>query len=132
MTNFINYDITVTPSPLAIDLKVTVANTDITATIDHVPSVAFHLTPHGNLLEKISSTVAWPIANLIAPLAKDKPKEILEGKSFSIGTVPNYDTNGIRITPRHVVLGSANIGTTPMLKVTATLAVTKPTTSSIA
>lgn len=124
MSDMIEYDISISPSPAEIDLKVAISGTAVSATVVSVPSVTFSLTPTGNLIQKILSAVAWPIAAIVAAACKDKPKSILEGQTRNLGSVPPYDTNGIRITPGDVVLGSAAIGDATMLKVTASLTIT--------
>ncbi|MEH6348510.1 hypothetical protein [Pseudomonas sp. 3JA] len=130
MSSMFDYDVSISPSPAEIDLTVAVDGVAISATITSVPSLTFKLTPTGNLAQKILSAVAYPIATLIAAEVKDKPKDALQGKVESIGSVPNYDTNGIRIAPSALTLGSVNIGDSPMLKIVATLAITNlPSTS---
>ncbi|MGA8133072.1 hypothetical protein EXW72_04475 [Pseudomonas sp. BCA14] len=130
MSSMFDYDVSISPSPAEIDLTVAVDGVAISATITSVPSLTFKLTPTGNLVQKILSAVAYPIATLIASEVKDKPKDALQGKVEPIGSVPNYDTNGIRIAPSALTFGSVSIGNTPMLKIVAKLAITTPTPSS--
>ena len=125
MSSQFSYDISIDPSPAPIDVTVSIDNTDVKATIASVPSLKFSLTPTGNLIQKIASAIAWPIATLIAGVVKDKPKDALQGQSKSVGSIPGYSTNGNSIVPRKAVLGSATSGGTPMLQVTASLTVTK-------
>lgn len=129
MFDMISYDVTIDPSPAEIDVTVAVDNTKLKATISSVPSISFGLTPSGNLIQKILSAVALPIAALIADLVKNEPKKVLEGMNVPIGTIPDYPTNGITIVPSNLTLGSANVGSATMLKVTADLAVTAPSAS---
>ncbi|KQO12480.1 hypothetical protein [Sphingomonas sp. Leaf242] len=127
MSDMLDYDISISPSPATI--SVTAAFTpdaktgasQLVATVASVPEVTFSLTPAGSIIQKIASAIAWPIAQLIAAFCKDKPRDALQGETMTLYTLGTYSADTVAVTPSSVQLGSASIGGTAMVKITATL-----------
>lgn len=126
MSDILDYDISISPSPATISITAafddtTAGSSSLVATIASVPDITFSLTPTGNVIQKIASAIAWPIAALIALACKGVPSKILQGKTQTLYTLGTYSADTVAITPTDVQIGKASIGGTDMVMVTATL-----------
>lgn len=130
MSDMIEYDVSISPSPAEVDLTVATSGTAVNVTVASVPDIDFSLTPTGNIIQKILSAIAWPIAAIIAADSKGKPRDELQGKTFKIGSIPDYPTSYVVISASAVTLGSATVGGTAMTKATATLSARVPATTA--
>lgn len=128
--NEIEYDVLISPSPATLGVTVSIDGADVKATVTQVPNIDFILTPTGNIIQKILSEVALPVAVIIQDAAFNHPGDMLLNKVFDVGDVPDYETEYATITASNVALGEAAPAGTTMLKVTATLAAAVPTPKS--
>ncbi len=128
--NEIEYDVSISPSPATLGVTVSVDGADVKATVTQVPDINFTLKPTGNIIQKILSGVAWPVAMIIKEASFKHPGDMLLNKVFDIGNVPDYETEYVSISAINVALDAAAPAGTSMLKVTATLAAAVPTSKS--
>jgi hypothetical protein len=105
----IGYD--VKPSTIPANVKISVNNTTLHAQIQDIGDFGFSITPNGGgIAEDILSAIAWPIANLVAPILKDKAINAINGTGFDVMSVPNIpiQVNGITLTLQPANMNLAN------------------------
>jgi hypothetical protein len=123
MSDTISYDVSFSPSPATITISVTVVEDALTATVTTVPDIGLSLSPSGNFVQKVISAVLIPIADLIIAAVNPKPRDMLQGKTMTLGKIPPIPVENVTITASSLALGGATLGGTDYLKATATLAV---------
>ena len=84
----IGYD--VHPSVIPARVKISANNKTLHAQIQDIGNFGFTIVPNGDGIGgDILSAVAWPIANLVAPILKDKAVDAINGAGFDVMQVPD-------------------------------------------
>jgi hypothetical protein len=108
MSKIIKYNVDIKPSPANITIQAGINNSEVTATVDSIPSISFKLHATGNFCQKIISTVIEPLAGLIAKKLEDTPSHLMKGKSCNVYKIGDINLKSITVTPSNLEMSNHN------------------------
>lgn len=124
MSKTIDYTVEPQDNPVTITATITVEELNVIVTLTNVPGVTFAVKPTGNIIQKILSTVAEPIASNVINDLYDAAQSKFQGMKYNIATISGQTFSGITITPSNLALGAHTVGNVEMVKITGDINLT--------